>query len=139
MKSAIKPITPEEYIANLPEPRRSDIVALDKLISQTLPDLKREMGYGIGYGPYHYKYASGREGDTHLISLASNKNYISLYVLAAKDGKYLAETYKDRLGKVSAGKSCIRFKKLADINQNVLLELLQQVPKAFKSTDFTIE
>ncbi len=77
-----RPVTPEAYIDGLAEPRRSHIAQLDALIRETAPDLEPFMYGGmIGYGPFHYRYASGREGDTAKVSLASQKNYISLYVL----------------------------------------------------------
>ena len=125
-------LTPEAYITSLAEPRRSEIAELDKIIQAAVPTLKREMGYGIGYGPYHYKYASGREGDSHVISLASQKNYISVYVQAGRDGLYLAEANKDKLPKASIGKSCIRFKKLADIDSTVLADICRQAAELMR-------
>ena len=80
----------------------------------------------IGYGPYHYRYASGREGDAHLLALAPHKNYISLYVLCTKDGAYLAESYRERLPKANIGKSCVRFKRPSDIDLGELRELLAE-------------
>jgi hypothetical protein len=62
-----------------------------------------------------------------LIALASNKRYISLYVTATSpDGGYLAETYKDRLPRASIGRSCIRFKRLSDVDQELLAELFRE-------------
>ena len=76
--------THEEYIERLSEPRRAEIKALHELIRQTVPQLVPTMEFGMpGYGKFHYRYATGREGDWMLIGLASNKNYISLYVMAA--------------------------------------------------------
>ena len=55
--------THEEYIEALPEPRRSDIRRLHELIRATVPQLEPTMEFHIlGYGTYHYRYASGREG-----------------------------------------------------------------------------
>ena len=71
-------MTPDELIASLDEPRRGEIARLDALIRETLPDLERVATSGmLGYGPYHYRYASGREGDATLIALASRKASIS--------------------------------------------------------------
>jgi Domain of unknown function (DU1801) len=121
--------THEEYIQRLAEPRRSDIRSLHELIRRTVPQLEPTMDFGmLGYGKYHYRYPSGREGDWILVAVASNKNYISLYVTAtAPDGGYLAERYQDQLPKASIGKSCIRFKRLGDVDQDVLAGLLRQV------------
>jgi uncharacterized protein YdhG (YjbR/CyaY superfamily) len=121
--------THDEYIERLAEPRRSDVRALHELIRRTVPQLEPTMEFGmLGYGKYHYKYPSGREGEWMLVAVASNKNYISLYVTpAAPDGGYLAERYKEQLPKASIGKSCIRFKRLGDLDQDVLERLLRRV------------
>jgi hypothetical protein len=78
----------------------------------------------LGYGRFHYRYESGREGDASLIALSSRKNYISLYVLCTHEGEYLAEQYADRLPKASIGKSCVRFKRIADVDLGVVRELI---------------
>ena len=124
--------THEEYIERLAEPRQGEIRSLHELIRRTVPELEPTMDFGmLGYGKYHYRYPSGREGDWTLVAVASNKNYISLYVSAsAPDGGYLAETYKDQLPKASIGKSCIRFKRLGDVDQEVLERLLRNVADA---------
>src|SRR3712207_5478467 len=76
-------VSPDEYIASLEEPRHGDVEAIDDLIQRVAPQLDRRMERGmIVYGSYHYRYASGREGDWFPIALASNKRYISLYVMA---------------------------------------------------------
>lgn len=95
---------PQEYLDGLEEPRRTDVVALDALIRGTAPDLEPVMaGAMLGYGPFHYRYASGREGDAPLLALASHTRYISLYVLCSVDGRYLADTFVDRLPRASIG------------------------------------
>ena len=80
----------------------------------------------IGYGSYHYRYASGREGDASLVSLASRKQGISLYVQCETESGYLAERYADRLPKASIGKSCVRFKRLSDVDREALRDLLEE-------------
>ncbi|HEY0640825.1 MAG TPA: DUF1801 domain-containing protein [Pseudonocardiaceae bacterium] len=119
--------THEEYIESLEEPRRSDVRALHELILKAAPALRPTMEFGMpGYGKYHYRYASGREGDWMLVGLASNRNYISLYVTATtEDGRYLAELYRPRLPRASIGKSCVRFRRLADVDRGVLAELIR--------------
>jgi|GEM_PF-2988381 len=59
-----------------------------------------------------------------VISLANQKNYVSLYVCAVENGQYISEKNKQELGKVSVGKSCIRFKKTADVNLPALKKIL---------------
>ncbi|HEV2778595.1 MAG TPA: DUF1801 domain-containing protein [Actinophytocola sp.] len=117
--------THDEYLDALDEPRRTDLRALHELIRTTVPQLEPTMAFGMpGYGTYHYRYASGREGDAAVISFASNKNYISLYVAALTgEGGWLAESYRPRLPKASIGKSCIRFKRLSDMDTETLADL----------------
>jgi hypothetical protein len=120
----------EDYIAALAEPRRTDVAALDALIREHAPGLEPVVaGTMLGYGPFHYRYASGREGDTTLLGLASQKRYISLYVLCANGGRYLAESYAERLPKASVGKSCVRFARLSDIDPAVLAELVTEAAR----------
>ena len=122
--------TIQEYIDLIPEPRKTDIKTLDAFIKKSVPSLKPVFAANmLGYGMFHYKSKSGREGDWPVVSLASQKNYISVYVCSVEKGKYLAEGYKEELPKASIGKSCIRFKKTEDIDLNVLKTILQKAAK----------
>jgi hypothetical protein len=119
--------TPAEYIEQLEDPRKGEIAALDQLIRKTVPALEPFICNGmLAYGPYHYKYASGREGDWFRIGIASNKNYISLYISGADEKGYVAERYRDSLPKASIGKSCVRFKRLIDLDPEALKKLLKE-------------
>jgi hypothetical protein len=76
MKGQLNVKTPAEYIAAVDDKRRSDIAALDALIRKHAPKLEPVIMNGmLGYGPFHYRYASGREGDACKLSIASNKSY----------------------------------------------------------------
>ncbi|MBX3119865.1 MAG: DUF1801 domain-containing protein [Fimbriimonadaceae bacterium] len=98
--------TAEEYIEGLEEPRKSEIERIHRLIQELAPGLNPHIRSGmIGYGTYHYKYDSGREGDWFRFGLASNKNYISVYVCAGNENGYIAEQYKDRQPKASIGRA----------------------------------
>lgn len=122
--------TPKEYLTELEEPRRTEIRTLHELIRRAAPELAPIMTSGmLGYGEFHYKYASGREGDTALIALASQKRYISLYVLCNSDGAYLAESYQDRLPNADIGKSCIRFKRVSDVDLGIIEDLVREAAK----------
>jgi uncharacterized protein DUF1801 len=130
MYGSSKAKTPAAYLAELPEPRKKDITALHRLIRKAAPKLKPFMlGGMIGYGKYHYKSKSGREGDWAVILLANQKNYVSLYVCAVDDGKYVAETFKKELPKASIGKSCVRIKKLADVDLKVVERMITRAAK----------
>ena len=118
--------TPEGYIESLPEPRRSQVLELHELIRRTAPDLDPYIQSGmLGYGTYRYRTAAGREGDWCRVGLASNKATISLHVLMA-DERGALEAYKDRLPKADVGRSCVRFKRLEDVDIGVLEELIRK-------------
>ena len=74
----------------------------------------------IGFGSYHYKYASGHEGDAPLIGFSPRKAEFSLYVVGPGNEN---EKLLDELGKFKMGKYCIYFKKLNDLNLDVLEKL----------------
>lgn len=76
----------------------------------------------IGFGSYHYKYASGHEGDAPLIGFSPRKAEFSLYVFSAtEENKY----FLDDLGKFKMGKACIYIKKLSDINIDALKNICE--------------
>lgn len=75
----------------------------------------------IGFGNYHYKYDSGREGDMLLTGFSPRKSNLTLYIMAGFD-RY--DNLMQRLGKHSTGKSCLYIKRLSDIDMNVLSEII---------------
>jgi hypothetical protein len=75
----------------------------------------------IGFGSYHYKYDSGREGDFLLIGFSPRKSAISLYLSCDIEGQHAGQL--SRLGKFKSGKSCLYINKLEDIDLEVLKEL----------------
>ena len=126
--------TPEQYLASLDEPRRSDMRALHEAIRRAVPKLKPEMiGGMLGFGKYHYKYASGHEGDTGVVVIASQKQHIGLYLGCSGGMEYEGAKATRGLGKVSVGKGCIRFKKLADLDLKVAMELVKQAVKQLQN------
>jgi Domain of unknown function (DU1801) len=130
MKGQLKVGTPAEYLAKLDEPRKSEVAALHKMIRKLAPKLAPFIHSGmLAYGPWHFKYESGREGDWFRIGLASNKNYISLYICAMDGKTYVAEKFKKQLPKANVGKSCVRFKRLNDLDQAALAKLIREGAK----------
>jgi len=125
---------PDAYLAALPDAIRDDMKQLDAAISKAMGGLDRVLWEGIfwggseqriiGYGQYRYVGRDKKEGDWFIVGLAAQKTYLSVYVSAAEDGVYLARKYADRLGKAKVGSSVISFKRLADIDLDVLLELV---------------
>lgn len=126
-----KVATPAAYLSALSGPHKDEIVALDKLIRRCVPKLEPFVHQGmLAYGRTKYKSASGREGDWFRIGVAPRKDYVSLYACAVDDRGYVAEHYKGRLGKASIGKSCVRFKRLADVDLTALEALLRETATA---------
>ncbi|WP_298546508.1 DUF1801 domain-containing protein [uncultured Aquimarina sp.] len=77
----------------------------------------------IGFGSYHYKYASGHEGDAPLLGFSPRKGQFSLYIYSKTDKS--DELLKD-FGKFKMGKACIYIKKLADIDISILEKLCKE-------------
>ena len=118
------------YLAAIPEAQRSDAQRLHRLIRKTAPALKPFVGFGmIGYGPIHVRYASGREVNWFVVGLAGRKNGLALHVMPPADGSPMPEIKKDRFPKGDVGVSCVRFKKLADLDAKVLGELIEETSR----------
>ncbi|MBI2839977.1 MAG: DUF1801 domain-containing protein [Acidobacteria bacterium] len=77
----------------------------------------------VGFGTYHYKYGSGREGDWFLTGFSPRKQNLTLYIIS---GFSRYEALMKKLGKCETGKSCLYIKKLEDIDLETLRELVQQ-------------
>jgi hypothetical protein len=115
------------FINALPdEVKRTDAKALLKIMQNATGEKPKMWGPSIiGFGSYHYKYDSGREGDTPIAGFSPRKAATVLYGVTGFDG---AESVLARLGKHTTGKGCLYIKKLTDIDPKVLEEL---VVKAF--------
>ncbi|BCX48186.1 DUF1801 domain-containing protein [Haloferula helveola] len=122
--------TAEDYLEWVPEKRRDAMRALHELIRRTAPDLEPVIVYGmIGYGMRPYETKSGSSGEWPLVALANQKAHMSLYLCCDGPDGYLAEKAAARLGKVSVGKSCVRFTKLENLNLDVVEELVIEAAK----------
>src|SRR6201985_1784767 len=127
----------KNYITAQPEPKRSDMQALNKFILQVLPgsklwfldgknsENKTVSNPNIGYGFYTIKYADGTTREFYQIGLSANTTGISVYILGIEDKKYLAQAYGKKLGKASVTGYCIKFKTLKDINVDILEEAIR--------------
>lgn len=109
--------------------------ALDKIVTDTVPDMGRQLFESpsitmIAYGIMPYK-TTKTVGEWPVISLAPQKGSVNLYVMGLTCGAPIAEYYKEKLGKVSAGKSCIRIKKLENINLDELKKMLKDAEQWF--------
>lgn len=130
MFKPVKAKSIEEYFALLPPEKREVMDFLDQFIRKTVPSLKPLFAYNMpGYGTFKYKSAKKELLDWPIIALANQKNYISIYVCAIDGNEYIAEKYKNELGKVDVGKSCIRIKKLQYLNLETLAKVLKYAEK----------
>ena len=104
--------------------RREDARAVSTLMERVSGQPPRMWGPAIvGFGSYHYKYDSGREGDMCRIGFSPRKAQLALYLRLGGQG---ADGLLARLGKHSTGKGCLYIKKLADVDEGVLAELIEQ-------------
>lgn len=122
--------TVAEFLASLPDDRRATVTAVHKAIRKAVPKLAPYVTGGmgtpiIGYGKYRYKSASGREGEWFTIGLAVGKSGYALHICVGGEGGYLVEQNAAKLGKVKTGRSCINFKKLEDLNLDVVMALVK--------------
>lgn len=107
------------YVDN--EQKKSDSFQLIELMKEWSDTEPKMWGPTIiGFGNYHYKYASGHEGDAPVLGFSPRKTAFSLYVYSDTER---SKAILDDLGKFKMGKACIYVKKLSDINLSVLKEL----------------
>lgn len=122
-----------DFINNVEnEQKRKDSFELLELMKKETGHAPKMWGESIiGFGSYHYKYASGHEGDAPLVGFSPRKTAISVYAFTGLDEhKHLLEN----LGKFKMGKACIYVKKLSDIDQEVLKNVIQNTISFLKRT-----
>ncbi len=114
----------EAFLNAIPDPgRREDCFTLLELMKKVTRSEPRMWGPSIvGFGSYHYRYASGREGDWMLTGFSPRKQNLTLYIMTGFDqaGELMA-----RLGTHTTGKSCLYLKRLADVDLPTLKKLIQ--------------
>lgn len=131
MFKKVKADSVESYLALVPEQRKEDFLFLHNFIQKSAPKLKPHFAYNmIGYGSFPWRNSKKELIEWPTISLASQKNYISLYVCSVENGNYLAENHKKELGAVNVGKSCVQIKKISDLNVTALKKVLQLAQKS---------
>ena len=114
----------EEYLDTIEDPRRrADCVAIAALLKKVMKCEPRMWGPSIvGFGSYHYRYATGHEGDACLVGFSSRKPEIVIYIADAFESR---EQLLQELGKHRTGKVCLYIKRLSDIDVAVLEKLLK--------------
>ena len=117
------------FLEKIADPRRrEDAVAVAAMMKAVTKQEPKMWGSSIvGFGSYHYKYASGREGDWFAIGLSPRKDSLTVYISRGfRDYPELMDT----LGKYTTGQSCLYIKKLEDVDQKVLKQLMTRAFKA---------
>ncbi|MFT4535081.1 MAG: hypothetical protein ACJA1A_001277 [Saprospiraceae bacterium] len=121
-------LTPQNVISFInsvePEKRVKEGLILNDVFEQATGEKAKMWGSGIiGYGTYHYKYESGREGDAPRTGFSPRKSKLSVYIMGNHE-RYADEFAK--LGKYTTGKSCVYVNKLEDIDLQVLGTLIKK-------------
>lgn len=113
------------------EEKKQDCFAILEMIERATGDKAIMWGDAIvGAGSYHYKYASGREGDWMLTGFSPRKNNISIYIMGYLENYTV---YLKKLGKHKTGKACLYINKLSDVDAEVLYDLIYQSVEDMKS------
>lgn len=103
--------------------QRADSFEVLKMFKQVTKEEPKMWGPSIvGFGSYHYKYASGREGDWMAAGFSPRKGNLTLYIMTGFDKH---DELMKRLGRYKTGKSCLYIKKLEDIDKSVLKDLVK--------------
>ncbi|HEX2178095.1 MAG TPA: DUF1801 domain-containing protein [Actinomycetota bacterium] len=129
----------QEFLTEAPADRRELLRAVHDTVTTAAPELDQWVWRGkmwggtdqtiLGYGHFDYVNSSREQVRWFLIGLANQKAHVSLYVNAVRDKKYLGQLYAERLGKVKLGSASISFKKLEDVDLQVLSEMVAEAAK----------
>lgn len=128
LKTKLNDASVEKFLLTIKdEATRADCRAIMALMQQATKAEPKMWGASIvGFGNYHYKYESGREGDWFLTGFSPRKQNLTLYIMA---GFARYDELMQALGKYKTGKSCLYIKSLADIHLPTLKKLLQESVK----------
>lgn len=115
------------------EQKREDSFELLELMREATGEDPKMWGDSIvGFGSYHYRYESGREGEWFLAGFSPRKKALTLYIMAGFDSY---DRLLDDLGKHSTGKSCLYIKRLSDVDRETLTELVRQSAEHVAATN----
>ncbi len=124
----------ERFLAGITDDtRRKDCRTVARIMKRVTGAKPKMWGPSmVGYGGYHYKYASGREGDWFVTGFSPRRQNLTLYIMA---GFRRYDELMARLGKHKTGKSCLYIKKLDDVDVDVLEELIRQSVEHVKQSN----
>lgn len=127
-------VSVSDFLASIDdEQKRADSLVVAQLMEAATGEPPKMWGPAIvGYGTYHYVYASGREGDWMLTGFSPRKTALTVYLMSGveRQTELLA-----KLGKYKTGKSCLYIKRLSDINLDVLREMIGVSVEQMRNND----
>jgi hypothetical protein len=115
----------EAFLQNIDdEKRKEDALKTFSMMNDLLPEKAKMWGGSIiGFGSYHYKYESGREGDFLKVGFSPRKTSLTVYIVAGFE-RY--QQLMNKLGKYKTGKSCLYIKMLEDVDEEILKSLIKE-------------
>jgi len=126
-KTKLNQASVDDFLAKTDEDTRRDCYTLMSLMEKVTGEKAKMWGPAIvGFGQYHYKYDSGREGDICKVGFSPRKGNLSLYVMAGAEGQ---TALLAQLGKHKAGKGCLYIKKISDVDLDVLETIIRNAMK----------
>ena len=129
------PAAVEDLLGSVPdERRRADAGRLCALMQDVTGEPPGGGGSSIiGFGTYHYRYDSGHEGDSALVGFSSRAQHLVIYLVAGFESRYAGTLA--RLGPHKAGKGCLYLKRLDDVDQGALRELIDRTVRVHRGVD----
>lgn len=123
----------DAFLKSIPDAAtRNDCLTLVPIMKKATGSPPKMWGSAmVGFGSYHYKYESGREGDWFLTGFSPRKQNLTVYIMAGFD-RY--DALMRKLGKHKTGKSCLYLRSLADVDRKVLTQLIQESVRHTKRT-----
>ena len=134
LKTKVNKASVDKFLKGVKDERvREDCYKILDIMKKATKEEPKMWGTSIvGFGSYHYKYASGREGDWMLVGFSPRKQNLTLYIMPGFD-EY--DSLMKDLGKHTTGKSCLYIKKLEDVDTKVLKKLVTQSVKKMKQSN----
>ena len=130
LKTKVNDESVDKFIQSFPEARQKDCYMILEMMKKATKKEPKMWGTSIiGFGDYHYKYESGREGDFFITGFSPRKQNLTLYINSGFDeyGSLL-----EKLGKHSTSKTCLYIKKLDDVDKKVLNQIVTKSAKTMK-------
>ncbi|MBI5350392.1 MAG: DUF1801 domain-containing protein [Chloroflexi bacterium] len=133
LKTKLNKASVEKFLNGIKdETKRKDAFAILKLMQKVTKEKPKMWGSSIvGFGSYHYKYASGREGDWMLIGFSPRVQRLTLYIMPGFE-RY--DALLKKLGKHKTGKSCLYINALEDVDAKVLEKLIEESVKVMRKS-----